>query len=175
MSILGKKELIEAYLKLRPVLIRFLVARFRDDAIAEDIVQEIYFKLDRLSGELNIENIDAYLFKIANNLALDFRKSVLRRHKRELTWNELSTHTIKGEPVHDQPNALESINGQQKFAKLEQLIEELPPQCKRVFIAHKIQGASHKEIAEKLNISRSAIEKHMARALKYLATNIDRD
>lgn len=170
-----KNKIIEKYLALRPALVRFLIARFKNESIAEDIVQEIYFKLNRMPEGTEIGNIEAYLFKTANNLALDFRKSTIRRGARERAWNDISTHSVKGEPVHDRPNAVETIESRQRLAYLKDLINELSPQCRKVFIAHKIQGYSHKEIAKDFHISRSAVEKHIAKALKQLAANMKKE
>jgi RNA polymerase sigma-70 factor (ECF subfamily) len=54
-------------------------------------------------------------------------------------------------------------------------LDELSPQCRRIFVLHKFDGLSHKEIAERVNISRSTVEKHMHTALKHLIERLGRD
>lgn len=170
-----KKSLLETYLNLRPSLVRFVKAKFRDENIAEDIVQEIYLKLERMPDHLVVGNLEAYLFKMANNLTIDFKKSLGRRRNRDHSWIETHSYKISNEPVYDQPAADQLIESSQKITHLKMLIEELPPQCKKVFIAHKIEELPHKEIAARMGISKSAIEKHIARAMKHLTLRLSED
>jgi RNA polymerase sigma-70 factor (ECF subfamily) len=58
------------------------------------------------------------------------------------------------------------------LAKVLKAVEALPPQCRRVFRLHKFDGLSHAEVAEKLGISRSAVEKHISAALKSLTRTL---
>ena len=59
------------------------------------------------------------------------------------------------------------LDARQKLAILVKGVETLPPQCRRVFVLRKINGFSHKEIAERLGVSVKSVEKHLtAGALK---------
>ena len=51
---------------------------------------------------------------------------------------------------------------------LAEAIGQLPPGAARVFKRHKLDGLSHGEVAAELGISRSAVEKHIAVALRHL-------
>lgn len=164
-----KSILIEAYLEKRPALKRFLLARFRDDTIAEDILQEVYLKLDRSTFQKPVANTGAFLFKVANNLALDYRKKRQREVIRDHDWGEATRQNVGGEPVLDVPNAEEVLESRQKLACIRETLDGLPPQCRRVFILHKLEGLSHREVAEKLGVSCGTIEKHMSKALKKMA------
>lgn len=48
-----------------------------------------------------------------------------------------------------------------------QVVEELPPRCRDVFILYKIHGMSYKEIATELGISQSGVEKHVTKGLSH--------
>lgn len=54
-----------------------------------------------------------------------------------------------------------------KVAALSVLLNELPVACRTAFIMNKVEGLSHREIAETLGISVSMVEKHMLRALSH--------
>ena len=170
MNQIDKTALIEAYLSQRPVLKRFLIARFRDSSVAEDILQEVYLKLTRTSLRTDIKNHTAYLFRVANNLALDFRKQQQRTAARDLEWSDISRHKIAGEPVHDAPGPDRVLDGQKKIAQIQEILNEMPPQRRMVFTLHKLEGHSHLEVAAKLGVTRSTVEKHMSKALKTLAS-----
>lgn len=173
MSQINKNTLIEAYLKQRPVLKRFLIARFRDSAIAEDILQEIYLKLARTTLKTDVKNHTAYLFRVANNLALDFRKQQQRAAARDHEWSDLSRHKVAGVPVQDDAGPDRVLDGKKKVTLIKKIIEEMPPQRRRVFTLHKIEGHSHEEVAAQLGVSRGTIEKHMSKALKALAVALN--
>lgn len=168
-----KKRLIDLYLLKRPTLLRFLTVRFRDDSIAEDILQEVYIKLQNASFDAPVHNEEGFLVRLTNNAALDFRKQTVRRKARDHAWGELHMRSFGGEPVQDEPSIERIVDGRNKIVRLTALIQQLPPRCQEVFIAHKLQGLSYAQVAEKLSISRSAVEKHMAKALKFLALNIE--
>src|SRR5690242_17514602 len=80
----------------RPALLRFLRARTRDAAEAEDVLQELWIRLrDVHSGP--IANARAYLFQMANNLVLDRERERRRRQARDRHWTEQS-HTLLQAP-----------------------------------------------------------------------------
>lgn len=164
--------LITALIEQRPALLRFLVARFRDEAVAEDILQEMFLKLERSSIKQPIENIPAFLYRTANNLALDFKKQAMRQQTRDKNWTDSTTQQISGEPVDDTVDITRVLDAKKKVARITKALQQLSPQCKRVFTAHKLEGLTHSEVAAQLNISRSTVEKHMSKALKHLILNL---
>ena len=164
-----KKLLFSVYLEKRPALRRFLIARFRDDAFADDVLQEIYLKIESAQLGGTIHNESAFLYKVANNLALDLRKKNVRRNGRDQSWADTEQQLIGGQAIYDAVDADKAIDAREQIKKLNHLITKLPPQCAKVFVAHKIDGLSHKEVAAKLQISKSTVEKHMSKALKILA------
>lgn len=167
-----KTRLIKLYLQKRPKLLRFLLVRFRDDTIAEDVLQNVYIKLKKASFDQPIHNDEGFLVRLTNNAALDYLKQSARRKSRDHTWSELRTQSIGGEPIHDQPEADRVVDGRKKVTRLAGLIQQLPPKCREVFIAHKLRGVSYSDIAQNMGISRSMVEKHMTKALRFLAYNM---
>lgn len=71
------------------------------------------------------------------------------------------------------PSLMEDILGKEMSNTLHQLINELPEQCRRVFVMSRNEALSNKEIAEKLGISLKAVEANITRALKYLREHLD--
>ena len=58
-----------------------------------------------------------------------------------------------------------------KLAKLNILIDQLPPRCKEIFIQSKLEKKKYKEIALDLGISVKTVENQMSKALHFLKTN----
>lgn len=164
--------LVALYDLHRGDLLRFLRARTRDAAESEDVVQELWIRLqDVRPGP--ISNARAYLFQMANNLVLDRARERRRRSARDQSWTAQSYALAPGpdgeiqtvDPGQTPEAQLEEAEEQQA---LEAAIAALPEGARRAFSLHKIEGLSHAEVAARLGISRSGVEKHIAVAMKNL-------
>lgn len=164
--------LVAIYDQHRGELLRFLRARTRDPAESEDVVQELWIRLQDLRPG-PISNARAYLFQMANNLVLDRARARRRRGARDQSWTEQSYVLAPGtngevqtvDPAQT-PEAYLVESEEQRA--LEAAIAELPEGARRAFCLHKIDGLSHAEVAARLGISRSGVEKHIAVAMKNL-------
>lgn len=153
----------------RAELLRFLVARTGNAAEAEDVVQEVWFKIaDLQTGP--IANGKSYLFRIAHNLVLDRVRERKRRHAREQSWSDTEHGPLppSGEVADGRRNAEQVLEERDEAARLASAIANLPEGARNVLRLHKIDGMSHGEVAAKLGISKSGVEKHMAVAMKHL-------
>lgn len=167
--------LVAAYLEHRAFLLRLLTARTGSAAEAEDIVQEMYERLAALpDGGGAVENVPAFLNRMALNLAFDRRRSGTRAAARDGEWLSANALVDGPEPVAEVPTAEDVASGRQELRLLHDAIDALPPQGRRVFEMHKLQGRPHAEVAASLGISRSAVEKHMAAAMKNLLKRLGR-
>ncbi len=163
--------LAAAYAEHRAQLLRYLVARTRDPAEAEDILQDLWLRIGEApSGP--VASPLAYLHRAASNLLLDRVRASQRRARRDADWVDANTHSMGGETVDDSPSAEAVIDGRRRAAQLAAAIAKLPDGAGRVFRRHKIDGASHGEIAAELGITKSAVEKHMAVALRHLISSL---
>lgn len=167
-----KKQVLDAYLAKRPELKRFLVARFRDESFAEDILQDIYLKLERADLQNPVDNLGAFLYRTANNLALDRKRQAQNQHARDQNWTDTHTHSVQDTVVQDEPDMEAALDARRRLKRAMALVAQLPPQCRRVFIAHKIDGLSYRDVADTMKISKKTVEKHMSKALKYLVLHL---
>lgn len=128
----------------------------------EDIVQETYVKACQIRNEEHIRNPHSFLLKMAKNLALDHIKRAEFRLTSSLTnYAEDTEVTLTtGEDV-----TLDTAASDQEFAIFCEAVRELPLQTRRAFVLKKVYGYSQKEIAAKLNVSESTVEKHIASGL----------
>lgn len=153
----------------RAELLRFVAARTGDMAEAEDIVQELWLRASAAPAA-SVEHWRGYLFRAANNLVIDRVRARRRREAREREWTE-SVHGAA--PVTDEvadradtPDA--AAEAAQEARRLARAVAALPQGARRVFELHKIDGLSHAEVADRLGISKSGVEKHMAVAMTHL-------
>lgn len=170
----NRKILFDTYLAYRGALTRMLRARLGNEQDAEDLVQELYLRLQR-SAEPEVREPAAYLYKMALNLARDHQRERLRSKARDRQWVEATQTELGGEPVVGGTPADLAYGAKQRLERLMAALEELSPHCRRVFTLHKFEGLAHAEIAARLGIGRSTVEKHMTTALKHLTRRLDRD
>lgn len=162
-------SLLATYLDRRADFKRLLAARLGCPQEAEDLVQEMYLKLTQLEAGLVVERQEAFLYRMAMNLALDRVRQRRRGSARDRQWIDATSDRVEGEAVEPEPLQDRVVDGRQRLARVMDAAQRLPNQCKRVFQLHKIEGLSHAEVADLLGISRSAVEKQMTTALQRLA------
>lgn len=132
----------------------------RDDA--EDLLHSSYLRmLEKQSAD--IHNPEAFLLRSAVNEARDD----FRRRQRPAAQISADTFTLD---VHDDtPLQDERLIAQQRLAHIREGLMRLSPRTREVFLMHRLDGLKYREIADQLNISMSAVEKHISRAVQFLA------
>jgi RNA polymerase sigma factor (sigma-70 family) len=169
-----RKILLQTYLARRSALIRLLKARLGSQEDAEDVIQELYFRLQRAQAA-EVSNRSAYIYQMALNLARDHRRERERGRARDSRWQEATQTMLAAEAVEPRPSAEDAYGARQKLDRIIAALDELSPQCRRVFVMHKFEGLTHTEIMARLGIGRSTVEKHMTTALKFLTRRLGCD
>lgn len=145
------------------VLLGFLKRRLPTTEDAEDMAQETYFRIARKPQGEKIRDPHAFLFKTAVNLLHDERRRVVTNGlDRRVPLDDDRGH------ASDLPSPERVAGSRQALKVFEGLLEELPPKCRHVFVLHRFQGMTYPEISHQCNISLSAVEKHIMRALVFL-------
>ena len=144
----------------------FILEFISFDDIAENIVQDTFFTLWNKRHELKDDsNLNAYLFTVAKNNCLNRLRDQRYRQKlfttNSLDQNELEMNMEVLNILDSSAYTFEEIE-----LIIERTLEELPPQCKKVFILSRFEEKKNKEIAEELNISVKVVEKHISKGLK---------
>ena len=165
--------LLAAYLERRDDLKRYFTLRLGSAEAAEDLVQDIYFKVSAGGAPEDIGNPAAFLYRLGTNLMLDRLKQQRRAVARETGWAETQTVAIGGEASADTPPADEALVQRQRLAQMLAALDELTPACRRAFRLHKLDGLSHAQTAAAMGVSKSTIEKHIGAALKHLLKTLD--
>lgn len=160
-------ELRQTYFRIRGELVRFARSRAGDDAEAEDIVQDVWLKLET-RAPTPVANPRSYLFEMANNIALDRQRERRRRQLRDHHWQSDAALPDTACP-HGRDIEARMIERQEAH-RLHHAIATLPKGARTVLMLHKIEELSHSEVADRLAISRSGVEKHMAVAMRHLRT-----
>lgn len=139
----------------------YLARRLGSVSAAQDVVQDTYVRLRDVATVPEVANARSYLYRLADNLALDHLRAATRRGRREVPVDGTCDRPA------DLPDAEATVEHRQRLARLARAIDELPPRRREVFLLHKVEGLSHGEIACRLGISRSMVEKHVMKALAH--------
>lgn len=133
----------------------------KSDAFAEDIVQETFSVLwNKRASFTEVLHIEYYLITIARNLTY---KALRKMAFEEAARNEFIASRARVD------NSMDNILLEKQYEQLvAQAVGMLPSQQKQVFHLAKVEGLSHQDIAERLNISRLTVKTHMAKALQFV-------
>ena len=156
-------KLLEVFVALRRKLAR-AVSRIVPPPEIEDIVQETYVRVCQFEQLGNIRHPRSFLYRTARNLALDHIKRsesrvIVGLPGEEEEQGDSDTAQISLD-VYDQ------LAAKQEFEIFCKAVQQLPEQCRRVFVLRKVYGYSQKEIAQALDIGESTVEKHIAYGIK---------
>ena len=128
----------------------------------DDIIQESYAILAALASVDHILNPKAYLFQTANSLILrDLRRA------RVVSIRAVDDLDALG-AASDEPSPEAQVASRQELEHLSNAIDRLPRQCREAFKLRKIEGYSQREIATRMGVAESTVEKHVAKAVKLL-------
>lgn len=152
----SKKSWLAHYSELVGVWTRR--ADSREDA--EDATHDAIVRvLENDTGAL--ENPRAYLHRSVHNRLID-------EHRRAKLLDAVPLHELDEgvHPLLSDPDA--QARTAQLLASLKEGLAELPLKCRQVFLWHRLEGYTQKEIAQKLGISINMVEKYMIRAARHL-------
>jgi len=161
--------LFQAYVARRDLLVRYFVRVANDAALAEDIVQDLYLKIEAMDdGDGRaIEDATAFLFRMAHNIHRNHIRTLDTGRRRDTAWQSLHRDGAE-DAADDAPSAEDEISGRQQLAEFARALEELPERTQTIFRLHKLEGIPQALVASQLGISLSSVEKHLGAALKHL-------
>ncbi|WP_143306630.1 RNA polymerase sigma factor [Chitinophaga vietnamensis] len=152
------------YLASRDRLHHYLRNYSHDDHLLQDLMQQCYLKIwERMEEVREPEHALPLLKTIARNLLIDV---IRRRVKEDTTWLE----TMKEEV--EQLVTMPAESPRKPLQALDTAISQLPDNCRRVYIMHREEGLSYREISLRMSISVSMVEKHMSKAIRLLKKDL---
>ncbi len=172
---LGEKAAIEQVIRLYgDSLLGYLTKLTGNRETAEDYFQQTFCRVCEKSNTFRGQNLQAWLFRIATNVAMDgFRKQKREVLVKSVTNEKLETDDCPGQgttidyaqaKMESQP--LETIQKEEQKQIVQQLIEQLPSGQKTVLVLSYYQQLSYSEVATVLNCSIGTVKAQMFRALK---------
>jgi len=155
-------SLFEVY---SPKLFGFALKYFKNESDAEELVQEVFVKVwenrQTLKSELSFKS---YLFTIALNQ--------IRKHFNKKATSLRYLDSLQNEPEFSENQAINDDNYESALLQINQIIEQIPPRRREIFMKSKLEGKSSKEIASELNISAGTVDNQVSEALRFIRSHL---
>jgi len=143
---------------------RYLYYRSGDQDLSQDIAQDVFMKVWNKKLDITAGNVKSLLFKMGTDEFI----SHYRRSKIEREYVNAQDFRLVHE-VGDENGFLE------KKKKFEKALKTLTDKQRSALLMNKMEGLTHKEIAESLNLSQKSIEKRISQALITLKKNLNKE
>ncbi|MEL6653096.1 MAG: sigma-70 family RNA polymerase sigma factor [Bacteroidota bacterium] len=140
----------------------YLYYRSGNQALATDLSQEVFLIVWQKQMRIFPEQTPAVFFKIAKDLFIS--------HLRKQKVRELHLQTLKLD--FSQNEAVQRMSFTDLQAQYERLLAAMPEKQRVVFLMNRMEGATYREIAARLNLSVKAIEKRMHLAISFLKKHL---
>lgn len=142
-------------------LFRYLLARLPRREDAEDLAQEAFLRLLRVPRADLILHPNAYLFRIATNLLLEFRLRAKR--SRVMFDSERADSAGRNMGGEDEPGITVELLAD--TGSLQRAIDSLPLKCRTALVLHRRDGLTYSQIGAKLGVSPDMVKKYLAQAV----------
>lgn len=152
---------------------RWLTSFFRRrspvEADIEDLVQEVFARIVARDSEQPIDNLNGYVMRTASSVMAD---NLRRRSTRRAMF-----HVSYDPELHDGDEEIDPervLSGKEELDAATAALLSLPERTRTIFVLCRLEGYRHRDIAQHLGISVSAVEKHMVRAIQHLAMELEK-
>ena len=129
-------------------------------------MQETYMRLQRIEQPQLIEDLRTYMFRVAANLATDH----LRAQGRRFELIDQDADFLSIQDPRSTPERILLVK--EELEIVEEAFQDLSPLCQQILVLNRFEGMKHRAITARLGISRSTVEKNIARALNHFQRRI---
>jgi RNA polymerase sigma-70 factor (ECF subfamily) len=158
-----RRRLVERYDELRMLLTR----RLGSEDLARETLHETWLRLDRIDDVAVMRNPDAYLARVALNLATDRQRLETRRARRS------DVNAVLEDIVDDVPGQAEKLESRLDLAIFEGALRELSERRRAILIAARLDEEPHQKIAERFGISKRMVQIELKLALRHCKARLE--
>ncbi len=166
------KDFNALFLAHRRELHAYINKKLQDPAAADDLAQETFLRFVEFKAQnptVVITEERSYLYRIAHNLAIDH----LRREHQEpfdpMDEDEISEIEDPG------PRPEQTVSNLAELSRVRDTLLELPERTRQIYVLSRIEGLTYEQVADRLGISTSSVQKHLAQATRYVMLRLRRD
>lgn len=160
-SINKNAELFDEIFRQYSKSLFYYAAKFVDDEIARDIVQDVFAKLWSDQTIIIKHSLNSLLFTMVRNNCLQY----LEKQRVRDRYFESTKLILQKEELLFYMEERTSLIEQELEDELKKVLDNLPERCRQIFVMSRYDNKKNREIAEELNISIKAVEKQITKAL----------
>lgn len=160
---LSSEQLADLNMRFSSSLKQYFRRRGARPDVAEDLAQDVFVRLAGRAATTKIENIDAYLMQTAS--------SVWKDHGRKMKSRAHESHVEYNDPQHgyEERSPERVYEGREGINQVLEALNALSERPRYVFVLRRFEGLSQKEVAKRLGVSVSLVEKEMMKAIAHIS------
>jgi len=151
------EEFLRLFLAQRERMEALVSRRVGCRATAADLIQDLFLRFWKRPRR-ELDEPVTYLLRSARNLAIDHLRGEDARNR--------SLDGLAAEPAAEAASPEAALQAGDALQRIEAALHDLPPRTRHIFLLNRIHGRTYGEIARAMELSQSAVEKHMMRALE---------
>jgi RNA polymerase sigma-70 factor (family 1) len=145
-------------------LAAYVLRLTRSLSLTEEIVQDAFIKLWMKKEQLTeVHDLRAYLFTISRNHTFNCLRDLARKAVQQKTWISQAVEDVRDGEVPDR---------EYYYALIEEAVGRLSPQQQKIYLLSRRDGLKYEEIAERLQLSRNTVKRHMSLALHTIVSYV---
>ncbi len=162
------RDIRALFLEHRHELQVYLTQKLRDRQIAEELTQEVFLRFAEqgAAGQAAISHPRSYLYRTAHNLAVDHIRRLRHQPVGSLPDEEMAG------VADDRPTPDRVADSRSDVAAAREALLQLPERTRQIFVLTRIDGLTYAEVAARLRISSSSVQKHLAQAIRHVMVRL---
>jgi len=164
----GFNYLVEKHYR---AMIHFLFRMVRNQAVAEELAQEVFLRVYRSRESYRAEaKFTTWLYRIATNLAVNHARDTKHERSAQTIYLDQPDEETGSTPdvADDDPNVEQNLLRDERMAAIRQHVMALPERQRMAVLMHKYQGMDYRQIGDVLKLSESATKSLLFRAYQTL-------
>lgn len=170
--VLSEEEFGRLFAKCRSFYITIANSYVHDSDTAADLVHDSFVRLWEKRNDIRTDNFEAWLFETVTNRCLDWLKSKQTRSRILQNIHDVSYRMLLYETA-----ALENLDPEKLYAAevetiFKECIERMPTITRKVFVDHRFENKTYKEISEEYGIAPRRVTAEIQSALRLLRVSL---
>ncbi len=152
-------------------MIHFLYRMVGNQAVAEELAQEVFLRVYRARSSYRAEaRFTTWLYRIATNLAVNHARDTRHERSAQTVYLDQPDEETGTTPdvADDEPTAEQQLLSDERMAAIRRHVMALPERQRTAVLMHKYQGMDYREIGDVLKLSESATKSLLFRAYQTL-------
>lgn len=169
-----KKSFEQIYLRLYKPLCMFACNIIKDRELSEELVNDLFLKI-WTNREFIIINgsVKGYLFQAVHNLSLNMIKQMSTNKAEILSRVTETKWKFIEETYMINQFLLENIMAEETENRIRHIVDNLPDQCREIFILSRFQGQTNQEISKQLDLAENTVRVQIFRALHKIKESLE--